>query len=160
MALANAVFLTLSAVKNKDCVPTAFSLIKLILISMTTLTFFTVLLVIGPIDGYPKNYSGRNFFTHLIVPLLSLVSYIFFEEKMKFEWKYSSAVLIPFGIYSIVYVINVVLLGSWPDLYRINEQGLWYLFLLGFLAADFGLGQGIYFLKRFVDKKTAHEGRL
>ena len=158
MAIINAVFLLLSVIKNKNCVPYIFSLIKLVLISMTTLTFFTVLFVIGPIDGYPQNYSGRNFFTHLVVPVLSLVSYLFFEEKLKFQWKYSLIALIPFAIYAIVYVINVVALKSWPDLYQINKQGLWYLFLLIFLIADFGIGQGIYFLKRFIDKKTAPRG--
>ena len=159
IALINAVYLILSIIKNKDCIPQVLTLIKLIAISMTTLTFFTVLLVIGPVDGYPKNYSGRNFFTHLIVPLLALFSYLFFEEKLELKWKYSLCLLIPFVIYSIVYVINVVILQTWPDLYQINKQGLWYLFLIAFLVADFGLDQGLYFLKRFIDKKTAPEGR-
>ena len=155
MALVDVVFLIMSLAKNKDCVPFVFSLIKLVLISMTTLTFFVVLFVIGPINGYPKSYSGRNLFTHLIVPLLSLVSYLFFEEKIRFKWRYSLIALLPFFIYSIVYIINVIVLKSWPDIYQINKQGLWYLFLLGLLIADFGLGQGLYFLKRFVDKKIA-----
>ena len=153
MSLINAVFLILSVVKNKNCVPQAFTLIKIIAISMTTLTFFTVLLVIGSVDGYIENYSGRNFFTHLIVPLLTLFSYFFFEEKLELKWKYSLCLLMPFVIYSIVYVINVVFLQTWPDLYQINKQGLWYFFLIAFLVADFSLGQGIYFLKRFIDKK-------
>ena len=155
MAAVNAVFLLLSVIKNKNCVPYIFSLIKLVLISMTTLTFFTVLFVIGPIDGYPKSYSGRNFFTHLVVPVLSLVSYLFFEEKSKLQWRHSFIALIPFAIYAVVYVINVVILKSWPDIYQINKQGLWYLFLLAFLLADFGIGQGLYFLKGLIDKKTA-----
>ena len=156
IALINAFFLLLSVIKNRNCVPQVFTLIKLIAISMTTLTFFTVLLVIGPVDGYIKNYSGRNFFTHLIVPLLTLFSYLFFEEKLELKWKYSLFLLLPFGIYSIIYVINVVILQTWPDLYQINKQGLWYLFLLAFIVGDFGLDQGLYFLKRFIDKKTIH----
>ena len=121
---------------------------------MTTLTFFTVLFVIGPIDGYLKNYSGRNFFTHLIVPLLALFSYLFLEEKLELKWKYSLLILIPLIIYSIVYVINVVVLESWPDIYMINKQGLWYLFLIAFLVGDFALGQGFYFLKKLIDRKS------
>ena len=158
MALINATFLMLSIVKKRDCVPLIFTLIKIILISMTTVTFFVVLFVIGPTDGYQKNYSGRSLFTHLIVPLLSLISYLFFEEKMQLEWKYSLLILIPFVIYSIVYVINVIILESWPDLYHINKQGLWYLFLVAFVVAGFGVGQGLYFLKRFIDKKVTHNG--
>ncbi len=79
---------------------------------------------------------------------------------MTLKWKYSLFVMVPFGIYAVAYVINVVIVKSWPDIYQINKQGFWYLFLLAFLAADFGLGQGLYFLKRFVDKKTDHEGSV
>ena len=158
MALVNVPFLIGSIAKNKYCVPLAFSLLKFVLISMTTLTFFVVLFVIGPIEGYPKSYSGRSFFTHLVVPLLSLVSYLFFEEKSKLKWKHSLIALIPFAAYSVAYAINVVLLESWPDIYQINKQGLWYLFLIVFLIADFGLGQGLYFLKKFIDSKTTQNG--
>lgn len=154
LASINAAFLILSIVNNRNCVPSTHTLIKLVAISMTTLTFFTVLFVIGPIDGYQKNYSGRNFFTHLIIPLLSLSSYLFLEEKLELKWKCSLFVLIPFSIYSVVYVINVVILKTWPDIYFINKQGLWFLFLFAFLLADFAIGQGMYFLKKLIDKKS------
>ena len=154
LSIVNAILLLISITKNRSYIPTIFSLIKIVAISMTTLTFFTVLFVIGPIDGYQKNYSGRNFFTHLVVPLLSLVSYFFFEEKLQLEWKYSTFVLIPLIIYSIIYVINVVMFKTWPDIYQINKQGLWYLYLLTFLVMDFGIGEGLYFLKKIIDKKS------
>ena len=154
LASINAAFLILSIVNNRNCVPSTHTLIKFVAISMTTLTFFTVLFVIGPIDGYQKNYSGRNFFTHLIIPLLSLSSYLFLEEKLELKWKCSLFVLIPFSIYSVVYVINVVILKTWPDIYFINKQGLWFLFLFVFLLADFAIGQGMYFLKKLIDKKS------
>ena len=155
MSLINGIYLIISIFKDRNCVPNTFSLIKIIAISMTTLTFFTVLFVIGPIDGYQKNYSGRNFITHLIIPILSLFSFLFFEEKLQIKWHYSLLILVPLILYSIIYVINVVALTTWPDIYQINKQGLWYLFLLAFLVADFGLGQGLYFLKKFIDKKAA-----
>ncbi|MCR5348065.1 MAG: hypothetical protein K6E59_00420 [Bacilli bacterium] len=157
LAIANLVLLILSVVKDKNVVPPFFSWIKFVGISMTTLTFFTVLFVIGPIDGYAKNFSGRNFLTHLIIPLSALFSCLFLEEKLPQKWRYSLFVLIPFGIYAVFYVLNVVMLASWPDIYRINQQGLWYLFLLAFIIADFGIGQGMYFLKAFLDKKLLKE---
>lgn len=153
VALINTVFLALSIIKRQNYVPRALSLIKLIAISMTTLTFFTVLFVIGPVDGHAKNYSGRNLYTHLIVPLLAPISYLFFEEKLLLEWRYSLLMLVPLAIYSIFYVVNVVFTGDWPYIYRINEKGLWYLFLLAFLVADFAFCQGLFFLKRLIDKK-------
>ena len=86
LASVNAMFLLISVIKKENCVPKIFTLIKVIAISMTTLTFFTVLFVIGPIDGYVKNYSGRNFLTHLIIPLSVLISYLFLEEKQYCRW--------------------------------------------------------------------------
>lgn len=153
MSIFNAVFLLISVFKNKDSIPKIFSLIKITAISMTTLTFFTVLFVIGPIDGYPHSYSGRDFYAHLLVPLLSLLSYLFLEEAFQYKWKYSLLMSIPFIIYSIAYVINVVILQTWPDIYHINDYGLWYLFLIAFLVGNFGLGQGLYFSKIYTDKK-------
>ena len=150
LASVNAMFLLISVIKNESCVPKIFTLIKVIAISMTTLTFFTVLFVIGPIDGYVKNYSGRNFLTHLIIPLSVLISYLFLEEKQDFRWEFSFLILIPLSIYSIFYVANVVILKTWPDIYFINKQGLWYLFLLAFLVGDFAIGQGMYFLKKLI----------
>ena len=154
MSLINATLLTISIFNNKYCISNVFSLIKVAAILMTTLTFFTVLFIIGPIDGYKENYSGRSLIAHLIVPLLTVISYLFFEEKLQLKWKHSLTALIPFGVYAIVYVINVVFLKSWPDIYWVNKQGLWYLFLLAFIIADFGLSQGLYFLKLFIDKKS------
>ena len=154
LASVNATFLLISIIRNENYVPRLFTLIKVIAISMTTLTFFTVLFVIGPIDGYVKNYSGRNFFTHLIIPLSVLISYLFLEEKQDFRWEFSLLILIPLFIYSIFYVTNVVILKTWPDIYFINKQGLWYLFLLAFLVGDFAIGQGMYFLKKLIDKKS------
>ena len=154
ISLANVIFLSLSIAKNKIYVRPVFSLIKVIALSMTTLTFFIVLFVIGPLDGYAKNYTGRNFFTHLVVPVLALISYLFFEEKLQSKWKTSILILIPLVIYSILYIVCAIVLHYWPDIYHINKQGLWYLFLLAFLIVDFGIGQGIYFLKKFIDSKS------
>ena len=154
VALIHAILLIVSVFKNKVCVPRLFSLIKMIVVSMMVLTFLTVLLVIGPLDGYPKNYQGRNFFSHLIIPILCFVSYIFFEEKLELEWKYSLFVLVPLVTYGIVYVTNVIILKTWEDLYQIDKFGIWYVFIIAFLIVDFGIGQGIYFLKKYIDRKS------
>ena len=75
-----------------------------------------------------------------------------FEEKDQFKWKLSFLAIIPTVIYAIVYVTNVVYIGTWPDLYQVNRNGLWFLFVL--IEVLFGLGiiQGLYFLKKLANK--------
>ena len=153
VSFANLIFISISLCKDRLIMPKAFSIIKFVALSMTSLTFVTVLFLIGPLTGFDESYSGRNFFTHLVIPILALCSYLFLEENIKFKWRASLFVLIPHTIYSTVYLLNILVFGTWPDLYMLNTGGLWYLFMLMFFAMDFGVAQGIYFLKKFIDKK-------
>ena len=153
LALANSVFLTISLIKNKIVFPKILSILKIVGISMTTLTFFTVLFVIAPMTSFTEMYENVRFITHLVVPILVVVSYLFYEEKTLFEWKYSFFGIIPMVIYGCIYIPNVVFLKRWPDLYSINTYGLWYIFVIVFCIADLLIAQGLYFLKRFVNKK-------
>ena len=82
-----------------------------------------------------------------------MISYLFFEDKYLFSWKWSLVGLIPFAIYSSIYAISVVVTKTWPDIYQINKNGLWYLFMIAFYVADFAILQGIYFLKKLLVKK-------
>ena len=138
VALINIVLLSLSIYKKRIFYPKFLSIIKFMAIVMTTLTFLTVLFVLAPITSYQEMYSNVKFITHLVTPLLALLSYLFFEEKELFDWKLSLLGIAPFVIYTIIYIINVVFLDSWPDLYKVNAQGLWYLYVIGFVVAVFG----------------------
>ena len=153
VALINIVLLSLSIYKKRIIYPKLLSVIKFMAIVMTTLTFLTVLLVLAPITSYQEMYSNVKFITHLVTPLLALLSYLFFEEKELFNWKLSLLGIAPFAIYTIIYIINVVFLDSWPDLYKVNAQGLWYLYVIGFFVAVFGVSQGLYFLKKLIISK-------
>ena len=120
---------------------------------MTTLTFLVVLLILAPIAGFPYMYSNAKLITHLVIPLLGLISYIFLEETTLFEWKYSLLGFLPFFIYSLVYIPNVVFFHNWPDLYRVNAHGFWYLILIGFYLGNFIVIQGLYFLKKIINRR-------
>lgn len=153
ISLFSGTFLLLSACKGQMILPKFMAIIKYIGLSMTTLTFFTVLFVIAPMTSYPGMYSGVKFFTHLIIPVFAMISYLFFEDKYLFSCKWSLVGLIPFAIYSTIYAISVVGTKTWPDIYQINKNGLWYLFMIAFYVADFAILQGIYFLKKLLVKK-------
>ena len=102
--------------KNKiNEIPKTVYILKFIATSGITLTMLVTLLFLVPQYGIYAMYSNNNLFLHLIVPLLALISYIFFE---KYDNKYSYSILgiIPMFIYSIYYMSQVLI--------HINDGGL------------------------------------
>ena len=155
IALPNAVLLILSAIKGKHIYSVVFSVIKFVGLSMIALTFFTVLFVIAPLTSFKSMYEKVRFLTHLVIPVLVMASYFFFEEKTMFEWKLSMIGVVPSLIYTAIYGINVVLLETWPDIYRANNDGLWYLFGFVIIISNFAICLCLYFAKRALLRKFA-----
>jgi len=154
LSLISAVYLLVSLFKGKNVYPWVLSLLKYLGIVMTTLTFITVVFVLAPISGYYEMYKKEKFITHLIIPVISFVSFIFLEDKIIFKWPISLLANLPLLLYGTIYIVCVVLTKVWPDIYQINKQGLWYLYTIAFIVANFGISQGIYFLKKKVSKKA------
>ena len=155
-SLATSVLLILSVIKGKIIYPKYFHIAKFYGLTMTTLTFIAVICVIAPLTSFQEMYGGVRFITHLVVPVIAVVSYLFFEDHIEFPWKWSLLGAVPSFIYSVIYIINVVFLKTWPDLYQVNQRGLWYLFVIFAVVVAFGTAQGLYFLKRVVVKKYHH----
>ena len=118
---------------------------------MITMTFFMVLCFV-PVYGFKRAYGNDKLITHLIVPVLVVISYLFFEEKKLFKWKWSLLAIGPLIIYCVVYIINVICLHTWPDLYKVNQNGIWFVFILIAIVSNFAVSQGLFFLKKFIDK--------
>ena len=149
-ALPNALLLVISAIRGKMIYPVFFSIAKFIGLAMVSLTFFTVLFIIAPLTSYKSMYKNMRFVTHLVIPVLVLVSYFFFEEKTLFMWKISFVGMLPPIIYTIIYGINVALLKTWPDIYKVNEKGIWFVYATLIILFNFVLVQGLYFLKKHI----------
>lgn len=77
------------------------------------------------IMSYSKDdaIGGNNFYLHLICPIAVLISYGLVESSNKFSWKETLICLIPLILYSLVYLVMVVVIGEenggWPDLYKL-----------------------------------------
>ena len=154
-ALPTTILLLMSIIKGKMIYPKYFHIAKFIALTMTSLTFVVVLFALAPLTSLYEMYSNVKFITHLVVPVIAVVSYLFFEDKTEFNWKWSLLGMVPSIIYSVMYGVNVALLKRWPDLYQVNNQGLWYLFSIATVVVAFGVAQGLYFLKRLTIKKAA-----
>ena len=89
----------------------------------TTMTFVFAMVFILPWN--PEfAVSGTQLYLHVICPIAILVSFELVESGYQITKRNTLACLIPFLIYSLVYVVNVVLLGEtnggWEDLYMLN----------------------------------------
>ncbi len=99
-------------------------------------TFLTVIFVLVPMampSGTAANvlYKGPQIYHHILCPILSCVSFIFFEQGMTVDRKKLTAALAPTMLYAVVFVIlNLlkVVYGPYPFLH-VYEQP-WFISVL------------------------------
>ena len=90
----------------------------------TTLTMFFALTFILSTQGPEVAVGGMNFWLHVICPIMSLALLFTVETDRKLTLIDSLYCLLPFYLYSLVYITNVVLVGEynggWKDIYMFN----------------------------------------
>ena len=87
--------------------PTYMYNLKLVGTSGILLTFIVTACFLAPMYGFYAMYNNNNLFFHLIVPILSIVTYVCFENYDN-KYKYAFIGMIPMVLYSIFYTINVL----------------------------------------------------
>lgn len=91
------------------------------------LTFFVVLLVLGPEKGYAHEFlEGTRFFSHLICPLLCILLFLFIEEKIDLPLSSLGKALGVTLLYAIpMLIFNAIGLVSGPySFLKIREQSI------------------------------------
>ena len=137
---------------------------KLVSAVSVGITFFVVIIYLGPIYGYPFLYSGANFLFHGLVPALAMVAFILAEPKHKFKFINNIYSLIPVAIYGTIYMINVAVHNDYGN-YKGNDwyafgtygPGIGVVFLFGIIAMEFILSIALYFLYQKTTIKKLHE---
>lgn len=166
LAVASAILLVYEAMilfnKRKN-IPKWMYITKFIAVSATTLTLLTTVLYLSPLVGkdFWKLFLNNNLFFHLISPVLGIVSFIFFECEEKLEWKISFLSIIPMGIYSIYYIINVYThlkdgkVDPTYDFYYFASQGVFMsvVFVIVLLLITFGSSLLLCYLREKRRKK-------
>lgn len=91
--------------------PTTLYILKLVFTVGVVLTFLTTALYLAPYaeHGYFSMFKNSNLFYHLIVPILSAITFIFFEKTDKIKFKYVCIGVVPMLLYGIFYTINVLM---------------------------------------------------
>lgn len=95
--------------KKKE-IPKNIYILKLMSTTSVTLTFLVVFLYLGPIskDGIKSMLQNSNLFFHLIIPVLSIITFIKYE-KANLNLKDTLYGIIPTIIYALFYTINILI---------------------------------------------------
>ena len=88
-------------------------------------TFFIALLFLAPVRGLHSVYSGANFFSHLVVPVLAIVDFLIFDREGTFTLRDSLIAVIPMLAYSLFYMGNILINGlEGNDWYGFARKGI------------------------------------
>lgn len=116
-------------IKNKiKEIPKKVYILKLIATSGISLTFITTSFFLAPSYGFYAMFNNSNLLFHLVVPVLSIITYIFFEKHDN-KYKYAILGIIPMFLYSIFYTTNILI--------HLNNGGLTFKYdFYGFLQGN------------------------
>ncbi len=141
LALICSIIFVIYLIKNKT-IPKWLNEFKYITNINLAITFLVVLFILIPMDNFSyKKYllDGTMKYHHLICPLLSICSFIFFDRLKKYNMKDLFIGLIVTFIYAIVMIILNILgtiIGPYPFLMVKNQSVLmstiWALTILSF----------------------------
>ena len=103
-------------------------------------------------------YVNKNLFFHGLIPLLSIINFIFFEKTDKLTFKDTFLALIPIVIYAIYYLINILihmengLVSPKYDWYYFVQNGIWKIVIV--LPLIFGISYLISYLMWKLNKNS------
>lgn len=114
---------------------------KLMSTTAVALTFFVVFLYLAPLTkyGYIAMIANSNLFYHLIIPVLSIITFVFFEKNNKINFKDTLYGLLPVIVYSFFYVTNILIhmengkVSPIYDWYWFVQNGVWTIIIVGSL---------------------------
>lgn len=123
MAFACACFLPFAVEglrKDRVHLPTwCLRLVYMGVTSVSTTMFFTVVFIF-PVQGAALAFGGTNFFLHVICPSISVLLFTVFASDHEIRLRESLFSMAFFVVYSVFYIVNVVVLHTWRDAYQLN----------------------------------------
>ena len=105
-----ALIYAIKEITNKEITKTMYKL-KLMATTAVSLTFIIVFTYLGPIskDGIISLLQNSNIFFHLVIPVLSIITFTLFEKTNKLKFKDTLYGIIPTIIYATLYLINIII---------------------------------------------------
>ena len=141
-------------------IPKYVYVIKYVGVVAVLLTFFVTLLYLAP--SYGSNflflYQNSNLLFHLIVPILSFISFVFYED-INLEFKHTIYGISTMILYGIYYIINLLIhqengmVEFKYDWYGFVKGGIEYIFIV------FPIILIITYLISYITYKIKHKSR-
>ena len=163
-AIASVISLIYLIFKRDKEYPGWVAVVKLVSAVSVAITFFVVIIYLGPIYTYPLLFQKANLFLHGIIPVIAMLSICIIEPKMKLKFTMNLYSMLPVFCYGIPYLINVAVRNDYgnysgADWYAFGTYGLGIGFLCLFILIvfSFGLSVGFYFLHQKTRIKALHE---
>lgn len=106
---------------------------KLVSTTSVGLTFLVVFAYLGPVSsvGLIAMIGNSNLFFHLIIPVLSMITFVFFEGTREINNKEIFYGIIPTIVYGIYYFTNIIIhmengrVSGEYDFYWFVQGGVW-----------------------------------
>ena len=119
-----------------------------------SLTLTIALLVLSPQVGFARiMLTSTNLLMHTIVPLITILSFLFINTYHTIKFKTTIFAVIPVALYSVCYIVMAGWIGEenggWRDHYHFLKLMPWYCALVITLTLTFGLAN----LLRFVHNR-------
>ena len=106
------------------------SALKFVGTTAVCVTFFTVVLFLGPATGYGHLLRGHGMYLHGFSALLAVVSFCFCENTRVLPLSEAFLGMLPTAVYGVIYLVMVIFVGTekggWEDFYGFNRGGKWY----------------------------------
>ncbi len=108
-------------------------ILKLLSTTAVSITFITVFAYLGPISegGILSMLQNSNMFFHLIIPVLSIITFILFEKNNNLKTKDTIYGIFPTVIYGLFYLTNIIIhmkngkVSPQYDWYWFVQNGVW-----------------------------------
>lgn len=93
-----------------------------------SVTFTLVMIFLAPMaalngSGWQGMFTGGMFHLHLLNPLTADAALVLSAKGYRFTRAQRAAALLPVLAYSVVYLLKVVVFGTWPDFYGFTFGG-------------------------------------
>lgn len=108
-------------------------ILKLMATTAVGLTFFVVFAYLGPISegGIPSMLTNNNLFFHLLIPVMSMITFTFLEKTNKLRKRDVLFGLVPTALYEVFYLTNIFIhmengkVSPIYDWYWFVQYGVW-----------------------------------
>lgn len=151
--------------KKKD-IPFIYYIIKFIGTVSVSLTFFVVFGYLGFVSkgAHIPLLRNSNLFFHLIIPLISIINFLFFEKTDKIKFRHTFFGILPTALYEVYYVINIVInmkhgnVTPSTDWYYLTQNGIFMPLIVA--PAMIAITYLISLIIWRLNKKVVHKKRI